>query len=360
MARFGDGRIVPEFWSGKRVFLTGHTGFKGGWLALWLERMGAQVTGYALAPERDEDLFNSAGIGSLCQSHIGDIRDGDSLGAALQASRPEIVFHLAAQPLVRRSYGQPIETFDVNVMGTARLLEACRDMSDLKAAVVITTDKVYENPDSGRAFVETDPLGGAEPYGYSKAAVEMVAGAWRQAFLANHGVALATARAGNVIGGGDWSEDRLVPDAMRAFSSGAELIVRSPAAVRPWQHVVEPLAGYLLLAQVLWEHDDAAQGWNFGPAPEQCLPVDDLVVQLAAAWGAGAAWVADPPQGAPHEAATLLLDSTKARAELGWASRFGAPATLAATVAWYRAWAEGTPAADLRQIMAGQIDALAG
>ena len=360
MPRFGAGQIEPGFWAGKRVFLTGHTGFKGGWLTLWLGRMGADVTGYALSPERDEDLFNTAEIGGLCQSHIADIRDAGSLRTAIQAGNPEVVFHLAAQPLVRRSYAEPVETFDVNVMGTAHVVEACRGLPDLKAVVVITTDKVYEDPDSGRAFTEADSLGGAEPYGYSKAAAEMVAAAWRQAFLTAQGVALATARAGNVIGGGDWSEDRLVPDAMRAFSSSDELVVRSPDAVRPWQHVVEPLAGYLLLAQALWKDGAAAGGWNFGPAADQCLPVAALVEQLAGAWAGNAVWRADPPKNAPHEAATLLLDSAKAATELGWQSRLTVGAAVANTVAWYRAWADGASSADLRQIMAQEIDALTG
>lgn len=360
MAHFGDGQIDPGFWAGKQVFLTGHTGFKGGWLTLWLNRLGAQVTGYALAPERTHDLFNAAAVGDMCHSHIADIRDAGSLRDALDASDPEIVFHLAAQPLVRRSYTEPVETFDVNVMGTAQLLEACRTRSRLKAIVVITTDKVYEDPDSGRAFGESDPLGGTEPYGYSKAAAEMVAAAWRQAFLAEQGVALATARAGNVIGGGDWSEDRLVPDAMRAFSQGNELIVRSPDAVRPWQHVVEPLAGYMLLAQALVSDMVAATSWNFGPASAQCLPVKDLIGRLAGTWGPSATWRADPPPDAPHEAATLLLDSSKAARDLGWESRLDVGATLANTAAWYRAWAGGAASADLHQIMAAEIDTLTG
>ncbi len=360
MAHFGQARIDPDFWAGKRVFLTGHTGFKGGWLTLWLNHLGAQVTGYALAPERQHDLFNAVAVGEMCHSNIADIRDAGSLRDALDASDPEIVFHLAAQPLVRRSYADPVETFDVNVMGTVQVLEACRNRKHLKAIVVITTDKVYEDPDSGRAFGETDPLGGAEPYGYSKAAAEMVAAAWRQAFLAEKGVALATARAGNVIGGGDWSEDRLVPDAMRAFSQGNELIVRSPDSVRPWQHVVEPLAGYLLLAQALVGDKDAASGWNFGPASAQCLPVKDLIGGLAGAWGPSATWRADPPLNAPHEATTLLLDSSKAANELGWKSRLNVDATLANTTAWYRTWANGAAPADLRQIMAAEIDALTG
>jgi CDP-glucose 4,6-dehydratase len=356
--RFGTGRIEPDFWAGKRVFVTGHTGFKGSWLTLWLGRIGAQVTGYALAPERSEDLFNTVEIGGLCQSHIADIRDQASLSGTLNSCEPEIIFHLAAQPLVRRSYVEPIETFDVNVMGTAHLLQACRDLPNLKAAVVITTDKVYEDPESGRAFVEGDCLGGAEPYGYSKAAAEMVASAWRQAFLGAQGVALATARAGNVIGGGDWSEDRLVPDAIRAFSASEELIIRSPGAVRPWQHVVEPLAGYLLLAQALWDKSEAAQGWNFGPAADQCLSVEALVSELADGWGPGATWRADPPSDAPHEAATLLLDSAMAAEALGWESRLDVASALANTSAWYRAAAAGATASELRRIMVQEIDAL--
>lgn len=358
MPRFGDGRINPAFWSGKRVFLTGHTGFKGGWLTLWLARMGAQVSGYALAPERDHDLFHVAEIGRLCHSHIADVRDAGKLQEAIKGCDPEIVFHLAAQPLVRRSYAEPVETFDVNVMGTARVLEACRACPSLAAAIVITTDKVYEDPESGRAFTEADSLGGAEPYGYSKAAAEMVASAWRQVFLAEQGVALATARAGNVIGGGDWSEDRLVPDAMRAFHAGIELVIRSPKAVRPWQHVVEPLAGYLLLAQALASNSAAAGAWNFGPSPDQCLPVEDLVAFMVDEWDEPADWVADPLPGAPHEAGMLRLDSAKAADGLGWRNRFDVDEAIGSTLSWYRNWAAGAGCEDLRAVMAADIGCL--
>ncbi len=274
--------VDPGFWSGRRVFLTGHTGFKGAWLTLWLARMGARVHGYALEPERDHDLFEAAGIAGLCQSEIADILDRDALARSLGAFRPQVVLHLAAQSLVRRSYAEPVETFAVNVMGTAHLLDACRDCPGLEAVVVVTTDKVYANPETGDAFAEDDPLGGSEPYGLSKAAAELAAQAWRGAFFAG-GPAVATARAGNVIGGGDWSEDRLVPDAMRAFTSGNALIVRNPDAVRPWQHVIEPLAGYLMLAQRLAGEDGRAawaRAWNFGPSSEQFYRVDQVVDRL--------------------------------------------------------------------------------
>ncbi|MEQ8695651.1 MAG: CDP-glucose 4,6-dehydratase, partial [Bauldia litoralis] len=286
----GAAGVDPGFWSGRRVFLTGHTGFKGAWLTLWLSRMGARVQGYALAPERPHDLFEAAEIAGLCQSTIADIRDRGDLAQAMRGFRPQVVLHLAAQPLVRRSYAEPVETFDVNVMGTAYLLEACRDLPGLEAVVVVTTDKVYANPETGDAFAEDDPLGGSEPYGLSKAAAELAVEAWRRAFFAA-GPSLATARAGNVIGGGDWSDDRLIPDAMRAFTTGETLIVRNPDAVRPWQHVIEPLSGYLMLAQRLSDEGAAwARAWNFGPAAEQFYRVGEVVERAARAWGDGADW----------------------------------------------------------------------
>lgn len=371
-AGFTPGQVTPEFWRGRRVFLTGHTGFKGSWMLWWLHRLGAEVTGFALPPERDYDLFHAARLEEFCAHRIGDIRDPGAVAAALAAARPEVVFHLAAQPLVRRSYAEPVETFATNVMGTAHVLEACREQEDLRAAVIITTDKVYENADDTSdtnpdrnpggtpAFREADPLGGAEPYGYSKAGAEMAVSAWRRAFLAGEGVAVAAARSGNVIGGGDWSKDRLVPDAIRAFTGGTELIVRAPDAVRPWQHVVEPLAGYLMLAEALCtDAGQFARGWNFGPAADQCQPVKELVAELSAAWGDGARWRADPPADAPHEAARLLLDSSDAGRHLGWRSKLSMGDAIGHTAGWYREWHAGAEAGRLRETMSAQIDAIA-
>lgn len=352
--------VDPGFWSGRRVFLTGHTGFKGAWLTLWLASLGASVRGFALAPERPHDLFEAAGIGGLCESQIADIRDRAALADAIGAFRPQIVLHLAAQSLVRRSYAQPVETFDVNVMGTAHVLDACRGSPDLEAVVAVTTDKVYANPETGEAFKEGDPLGGSEPYGLSKAAAELAAEAWRGAFFAD-GPGVATARAGNVIGGGDWSQDRLLPDAMRAFTSGETLIVRNPDAVRPWQHVIEPLSGYLMLAERLAGDGPAwARAWNFGPSADQFYRVAEVVDRSAAAWGPEARWRADPPASAPHEATLLTLDSTMAVEKLGWRQALDLDRALALTVDWYRSWADGADAAALRDLMAAQIEAAVG
>lgn len=349
------GAIDPEFWRARRVFLTGHTGFKGSWLALWFHLLEARVHGYALAPLHAEDAYNSAAIEGLLDSEIADVRDRERLTSAMAKADPEIVFHLAAQPLVRRSYADPVETFDVNVMGTVHLLEACRHLKSLKAVVVITTDKVYENADTGQMFAEADPLGGAEPYGYSKAATEMAVAAWRRAFLEARQIGVAAARAGNVIGGGDWSEDRLVPDAIKAFRAGETLRIRAPRAIRPWQHVVEPLKGYILLAQALAGDPAVAGGWNFGPARRQCVRVARVAGLLADAWGNGAAWQTDEAAGGPHEAATLLLDSAKAARELRWRPVLPVEEAVAAAVGWYRAHDQGVDAQTLRRMMTTTI-----
>lgn len=343
-----------SFWRRRRVFLTGHTGFKGGWLSLWLAELGAEVHGYALAPPTDPNFFTAAGLGErLASSTIADIRDTTAIEKAMAAARPEIVFHLAAQPLVRHSYAEPVETYAVNVMGTVSLLEAARRVAGVKALVNITSDKCYENREWVWPYRENEALGGHDPYSSSKACAELVTAAWRRSFLDAAGVHIASARAGNVIGGGDWASDRLVPDFLRAIDAGRPLAVRSPQATRPWQHVLEPLSGYLMLAERL--HTDGAafaEAWNFGPDAADMRPVRWIVDALCARVP-GSAWRDDSaPQ--PYEAHTLRLDSAKACARLGWQPRWNLQQALEATLDWHKAWKRGTDMADfsLRQIRA--------
>jgi CDP-glucose 4,6-dehydratase len=327
---------ISGFWRGKRVLLTGHTGFKGSWLTIWLERLGARVTGMSLAPVTDPNLFTEAGIAQLCDSRICDIRDAAALSALVKETRPEIVLHLAAQPLVRASYRDPLATFATNVMGTAHVCEALRGIDSVRVAVMVTTDKVYRESGAQRAYTEDDALGGHDPYSASKAAGEIVIGSYRDAFLASQGVAVASARAGNVIGGGDWSEDRLIPDAVRAWQSGERLEVRRPEAVRPWQHVLEPLAGYLTLARRLWQARPLAGSYNFGPPARDAAPVREVVMLARAAYGSGDVAFAAEPDG-PHEAAYLTLDATKAAETLGVKPRLSLAEAIGLTMAWYRA-----------------------
>lgn len=332
--------VSPAFWRGRRVFLTGHTGFKGGWLALWLRSLGAEVHGYALPPATTPNLFEAAEVGQGMASTFGDIRDPAALARAMQQARPEMVLHLAAQPLVAEGYRSPVETYATNVMGTANVLEACRDLPDLRAVVVVTTDKCYENREWPWAYRENEPLGGRDPYSSSKACAELVTAAYRQSFLAAAGIRVATARAGNVFGGGDWAPHRLVPDLLAAFASGQPARLRNPNAVRPWQHVLEPLAGYLQLAQALWQDADAAKAWNFGPADEDCRPVGQVATRLAEYWGDGARWQATATD-FPHEAGLLRLDASLARQQLGWQPRWSLATGLARTVDWHKAWLAG-------------------
>lgn len=333
------------FWKGKRVLVTGHSGFKGGWLALWLARLGAKVAGVSLPPNTSPSLFELARLSSACESHFVDIRDVAGLAARIRDARPDIVFHLAAQPLVRASFRDPIETFSTNVMGTAHVLEAIRPLASVRAAVMITTDKVYRNHESMRPYHEDDPLGGHDPYGASKAACEIVIDSYRKSFLAERGVAVASARAGNVIGGGDWSEDRLLPDAVRAWQRGDCLEVRRPAAVRPWQHVIEPLAGYLVLAQRLWADHGLADAYNFGPPPRDAATVKDVVELARASWTSGSADVKYGDGGdGPHEAGLLVLENAKARNALGVAPRLSLKEAVRRTMAWYQAQSGGTDA----------------
>ena len=335
------------FWKGRRVLVTGHTGFKGAWLSLWLRHMGAKVHGYALAPDTDPSLFSLAGLAAQVEHAIGDVRDTAGLCAAMRGAEPEIVFHLAAQALVRRSYAQPLETLATNVMGTANLLESMRDVASVKSVVVVTTDKCYDNREWYWPYRENDHLGGRDPYSASKACAELVTSAYRDSFLAAQGVAVGSARAGNVLGGGDWSEDRLVPDCMRAFARGETVRLRNPDAVRPWQHVLEPLAGYLLLAERMLDGKSAcAEAFNFGPAPADARSVSWIVDRAARSWGEGACWEADHG-GHPHEARLLSLDASKARAVLGWQPVLSLDQCVDWTVKWYRSAAAGADAAGL-------------
>jgi len=347
----------PEFWRGKRVLITGHTGFKGSWLSLWLQQMGSNVVGYALAPPTNPNLFEVAGVGGRMHSIIADIRDLPMLMATFAEHRPEIVFHMAAQPLVRFSYEQPVETYAVNVMGTVHVLEAIRKTGGVRAVVNITTDKCYENREWIWGYRENEPMGGYDPYSNSKGCAELVTAAYRASFFssaeyAKHGVALASARAGNVIGGGDWAKDRLIPDIISAFLEQRAAVIRNPHAVRPWQHVLEPLRGYLLLAERLWNEGPIfAEGWNFGPNDEDAKPVEWIVKHLVSTWGDGASWSLDSACH-PHEANFLKLDISKARYKLPWHPRWNLETGLQQIVDWYRAYQRGD---NMRALSVGQI-----
>jgi CDP-glucose 4,6-dehydratase len=351
----------PVFsWHGKRVFLTGHTGFKGGWLALWLASKGAKVRGYALDPTTEPNLFTVARIGRVIDDIRGDIRDGVSLEAAMQSFNPEVVFHLAAQPLVRLSYDDPIGTYETNVIGTARVLDTVRRTRSVHAIVSVTTDKCYENKEWIWGYRETDPLGGYDPYSSSKACAEIVSAAFRQSYfststLTEHKVALATARAGNVIGGGDWASDRLIPDLVRGFLANEPVRIRRPRAIRPWQHVLEPLHGYISLAEHLLTPESAhyATAYNFGPSDDDARPVEWIAEKMAGFWGNDANWVLDPDLGV-HEAGYLKLDASRARADLNWTPHLHLETTLEWLVKWYRAWQAG---ADMHAYTLAQINA---
>lgn len=331
------------FWQGKKVLVTGHTGFKGSWLSLWLQTMGAEVTGYALAPPTNPSLFDVAEVGSGMFSILGDIRDLGKLQAVFAEHKPEIVIHMAAQPLVRYSYANPIETYSTNVMGTVNLLEAARLNNSVRAIVNVTSDKCYENREWAWGYRENEPMGGYDPYSNSKGCSELVTATYRNSYFhpdnyKDHGVALASGRAGNVIGGGDWAEDRLIPDIMRAITQGQPVNIRNPHAIRPWQHVLEPLSGYLLLAQKLYEQGSVyGEGWNFGPSDEDAKPVQWIVERLTESWSEGASWVLDEGDH-PHEAHYLKLDCSKAKARLDWQPRWRLDETLGKIVTWHKAY----------------------
>jgi CDP-glucose 4,6-dehydratase len=347
--------VNPAFWRGRRVLLTGHTGFKGSWLGLLLARLGARVTGYALAPDGERSLFNDAKVAKHLHSVIGDIRDQGAFTATAATAEPEIIFHLAAQSLVLTSYEAPLDTLSTNVMGTANILEAARSISSIRAIVVVTTDKVYRNREWHWPYRETDELGGRDPYSSSKACAELISSAYRDSFLRSRGIGVATARAGNVIGGGDWADNRIVPDFVRAALAKRPLVVRNPASTRPWQHLLEPLEGYLLLAEHLSKDQKRWEGaWNFGPSPDSVRPVQRLVDDLVGRWGEGAAWERHEHPDQPHEAKLLTLDSAKARHELGWSPRVGYEHGIDITVDWYKAFAR---AGDLEATTLRQIEA---
>lgn len=346
--------ISPGFWAGRRVFITGHTGFKGGWLCLWLQSLGAEVHGFALDPPTAPNLFSVAGIESgLASSCIADIRNPQALSSAIGKARPEIVFHLAAQPLVRQSYADPVGTYGTNVLGTVHLLEAVRETPGIRAVVNVTTDKCYENQEWIWGYRESDPMGGHDPYSSSKACAELVAAAYRRSFLAAQDVALASARAGNVIGGGDWAADRLIPDILRAFELRKRASIRNPGAIRPWQHVLEPLSGYLMLAErLVTQGAEFAAGWNFGPEDKDARTVEWIARRLAALWGDDAAWSHDGDVRHLHEARFLKLDISKARGQLGWQPRWTLETALERTIGWHKAW---LARADMRDVSLKQI-----
>lgn len=329
--------VNPEFWRGKRVLLTGHSGFKGSWLSLWLQSMGAELKGLALDPPTNPSLFVEAKVAQGMVSQIGDIRDYDTVLKAVDEFKPEIVIHMAAQPLVRYSYKNPIETYATNVMGTVHLLEAIRQTGTAKVVVNVTTDKCYENKEWVWGYREDEPMGGFDPYSSSKGCSELVTSAYRRSYFKETGIALASARAGNVIGGGDWAEDRLVPDILRAFENNQPVVIRNPNSTRPWQHVLEPLSGYLTLAEKLWHEPNAyAEGWNFGPKDEDAKPVGWIVERIAAKWG-DANWRIDGGDH-PHEANYLKLDISKARQRLSWAPRWSLDTALNKIVEWHQGW----------------------
>lgn len=351
-------RFTDSFFRGKSVLVTGHTGFKGSWLCLWLNALGAKVTGYALDPPTNPSMFDLCGVGNLVNSVIADVRDAKKLTDAMRASNPDIVFHMAAQPLVRDSYRNPVDTYSTNVMGTVHLLEAVRACEGVKSVVIVTSDKCYENREWVWGYREADPLGGVDPYSSSKACSELVTLAYRRSFFdpkgsSMHGAAIASVRAGNVIGGGDWAADRLVPDCIRSLLKGEKILIRNPGAVRPWQHVIEPLFGYLMLAERLCKEGPAFTGaWNFGPREEDARSVEWVVKRICAEWGEGAGYTIDGARH-PHEAHYLRLDCSKTRSALGWLPRWSLEKAIQSIAEWTQLYRDG---GDLRAACMGQIE----
>lgn len=345
--------VTTNIWRGRRVFITGHTGFKGSWLALWLSELGAEVSGFSLPPPTSPSLFDTANIAQNIRHTLGDVRDLNAVRSAIAQAQPEIVFHLAAQPIVRYSYQEPVETYATNVMGTVHLLDACRAVDGIRAIVAVTSDKCYENREWVWPYRENDPMGGYDPYSSSKGAAELVISAYRRSFFSGK-TGVASVRAGNVIGGGDWAADRLIPDLVRAFEAGKRPHIRSPQSVRPWQHVLEALGGYLMIAERLFGGDaSAATGWNFGPSDDDAKPVSWIVENMLSKWGEGAPNGWDCPAGEqPHEAHLLRLDCSKARSELGWRPALSLNGALQLVVEWHRAVHAGE---DARQISLAQL-----
>ncbi|WP_372776907.1 CDP-glucose 4,6-dehydratase [Litorivivens sp.] len=328
-----------DFWVGKKVFLTGHTGFKGSWMSLWLQSMGAEVKGFSLDAEGPDSLFELADIAKEMDSVIGDIRDLSAVKKAMTSFNPDIIIHMAAQPLVRLSYLEPVDTYATNVMGTVHVLEAARACTHVKAIVNVTTDKCYENREWVWGYRENEPMGGDDPYSSSKGCSELVTTAYRKSFFNKTDVAsVASARAGNVIGGGDWAKDRLIPDILRAFQKGEPVLIRNPRATRPWQHVLEPLAGYLILAEKLFSDGKSySEGWNFGPQDGDVLPVEWILDYMVGKWGEGASWIVDSSS-QPHEAQSLKLDISKSISRLNWHPKWRLPRALDSIVEWHQGW----------------------
>ena len=349
---------MNSFWQGKKIFITGHTGFKGSWLSLWLQHLGSKIVGYSLEPPTNPSLFEAASVGKGMASILGDIRDYESLSNAIQSYRPEIIFHMAAQSLVRESYQDPLGTMATNIMGTAHLLDAVRRCDSVRIVVNITSDKCYENKEWDKGYNESDPMGGFDPYSSSKGCAELITAAYRNAYFNlqrfdEHRVAVATVRAGNVIGGGDWAKDRLMPDIMRSVAAKEPVAIRNPRAIRPWQHVLDPLNGYLLLAERLWHQgSEFSEAWNFGPSDSDAVPVGELTERIIKLWGNGASWVCDEGE-PPHEAGLLKLDCSKAIERLGWRPKLELTKAVEWTVEWYRAYFEGL---DNRALIFDQIN----
>lgn len=347
-----------EFWKGKKAFLTGHTGFKGSWLSIWLKKLGAEVCGYALKPPTDPSLYKLCQLDKDTRSVIGDIRDFEKLSSLIKDFKPDVIFHLAAQAIVRESYINPVDTYSVNVMGTVNMLEAVRKCQNIRAVVNVTTDKCYENKEWHWGYRENEPMGGYDPYSNSKACSELVTSAYRSSFFNNngyntYGAALASARAGNVIGGGDWALDRLIPDCIRSLLDGKEILIRNPRAIRPWQHVLEPLSGYMLLAQRLYEEGSKfAEAWNFGPGDEDAKPVEWIVNKMCGMWGRNASYALDTGNN-PHEASFLKLDCSKAKSELGWKPRWNLETALTKIIEWTQTYKNNE---DVKQMCIKQIN----